>query len=346
MTPTETGRALAYPITQASVLMVLLMFYGVLEIVMFVGIFGLFFAILLLPALPRYLMLILEARAKGQHPDPPDVDLFLWFSAAWGLFPTVWFAVLIYTTYIVGSLYGGLAALAAVSIILALMPASMAVLAVTHSPLESLNPRAVGGLIRRAGGRYFVAVAYAIVAAIVVWWLGALPLPEYVQELIVIYLIFAFFTLVGEVVRPLQLDREVDIHEPLEPDDDQIKGELLEERTSALNHAYGFISRGNRAGGLRHIFTWLDEDPEPDAAWAWFLGQMLQWEVQEPALVFAQQYLSRLLHAEERVAAIKVMLRCRLVNAAFKPLEQDMALALEAAKHCDNAELAGFLERR
>jgi hypothetical protein len=345
LTAAETGRALAYPITQVSVLLALLMFWGVLEVVMFAGIFGLFFAILLLPALPRYLMLILEARSRGKHPEPIDVDLFLWFSGAWGLFPSVWIAVLIYTAYIVGSMFGGVAALAAQSIILTFMPASLSVLAVTHSPIESLNPRAVGGLIRRAGGRYLVAVAYAIVAAILVWWIAALPLPDYLRELIVVYLVFAFFTLVGEVVRPLQLHQEVDIHDPTELGAEEIGAALSVERTSVLNHAYGFVSRGNRAGGLQHIAGWLEKDPEPQTAWAWFFEQMLQWEVHEPALVFAQQYLSRLLQNEESVTAVKVMLRCRMMNEAFKPLEQDTALAIEAANRCDNTELASFLER-
>ena len=70
---------------------------------------------------------------------------------------------------------------------------------------------------------------------------------------------------------------------------------------------------------------------------------MLRWEINEAALPFAQQYLSRLLRAGEQVEAVKLMLRCRLVNAAFRPLPEDAALALDAARHCQNDELISFL---
>ena len=131
--------------------------------------------------------------------------------------------------------------------------------------------------------------------------------------------------------------------DPVQPDDKKVSNDISKERTSVLNHAYGFISRGNRAGGLKHIVTWLDKDPEPDTAWAWFFEQMLQWEIQEPALVFAQQYLGRLLEAEDYVLAVKLMMRCRMINEAFKPLPDDRALALEAAEHCQNDELKKVL---
>ena len=45
----------------------------------------------------------------------------------------------------------------------------------------------------------------------------------------------------------------------------------------------------------------------------------------------------------EQVEAVKLMLRCRLVNAAFRPLPEDAALALDAARHCQNDELISFL---
>jgi hypothetical protein len=37
------------------------------------------------------------------------------------------------------------------------------------------------------------------------------------------------------------------------------------------------------------------------------------------------------------------MMRCRLVNPAFKPLFEDLELAAAAAEECHNEELASFL---
>ena len=111
-----------------------------------------------------------------------------------------------------------------------------------------------------------------------------------------------------------------------------------------MNHAYGFISRGNRAGGLDHILTSIQRDPDPASAWPWFFEKMLAWEHDEEALHFARHYLKRLLLDEDRIAAVKVMMRCRLVNELFRPFDEDIERAIDAARACDNRELVSLLE--
>jgi len=118
---------------------------------------------------------------------------------------------------------------------------------------------------------------------------------------------------------------------------------ILKQRTAVLSHAYGLVSRGNRAGGLAHIFEWLEEDPVRGGAWAWFLEQMLLWEVNVAALEFAQRYLQRLLRAEQTVLAVKLMLRCRQISETFQPLAADRPQALAAAKQCRSDELVKLL---
>ena len=71
---------------------------------------------------------------------------------------------------------------------------------------------------------------------------------------------------------------------------------------------------------------------------------MLRWATQDPALFFGQRYLSRLLHDGNNIAAVKLIMRCRLINEAFKPLSEDRELALEAAEHCQNDELISLLQ--
>jgi hypothetical protein len=62
--------------------------------------------------------------------------------------------------------------------------------------------------------------------------------------------------------------------------------------------------------------------------------------------LFAQQYLGRLLEAGDQVAAVKLMLRCRLVDEAFRPLSADLPRAIAAAEARNNRELAEALSRR
>ena len=319
------------------------MFFVLLKFVLFAGFFGLVLALLTLPALVRYLMLLLDWRARGKHPEPPDVELFSWVGNAWSLFPVLHMLVFGYGTYLLGSSFGSVALLGSGLLLATLIPASLAVLAITRSPLESLMPRTIGGLIRRCGASYWIVPTYLLAGAVVLEWLKLMSLPDLVVEFLSFYLLFGLFTLIGGVIRPFHLDREVTIAVPTDPSDAQIAMQQTRARTDVLDHAYGFISRGNRAGGLEHVYDWLAEDPDPATAWPWFLEQMLRWENNVAALLFAQQYLSQLLHDEEDVAAVKVIMRCRLVNESFRPLPDDMPLALAAAKHCHNAELISFL---
>jgi len=291
----------------------------------------------------RYLMLLLQARARGADPGPPGVELFTWFENAWSLFPVVHLLVLIYATYLLGSLFGGLVLLVVDLFLVAVIPASLAVLAITRSPVECLRPRAVIGLIFRCGIDYWVAPAFMLIATILIWWLGTLQVFDFLLEFVSFYLLFVFFGLLGGLIRPFGLDRELGIPEPREPDVEQVREQLDKERRKVLNHAYGFISRDNRAGGLEHVYAWLAHDPDPESAWSWFADQMLRWEINDAALPFAQQYLSRLLQAGEQAPAVKLMMRCRSASKAFRPLPEDAALMLAAAEYCHNDELISFL---
>lgn len=343
---TDIAREFAYPVKNVTVLFSALFIFLMLEFAAFGKLLGLFLAFLILPSLFHYLMRILDARAKGKDPGPLEAEDLMWFQGAWSLFMLVHLVVTIYAIYIFGSLYK-LPGLLITSVLLAaVIPASLAVLAITRSPLQSLNPKAIGGLIGRTGSDYWILPTYILLAGFVMQWIGSLSWPDILVELIGFYLTLVFFSLTGTVVAPHQFHDEVGIYDPVEPDQADVDVSLLKERTAVLSHAYGFVSRDNRAGGFKHIESWLQRDPDPESAWAWFFEQMLRWEIKYPALVFAQSYLNRLLHDGDDVTAVKVLMRCRHENDAFVPLADDIGLALKAAEHCQNQELIDFLRLR
>ena len=125
----------------------------------------------------------------------------------------------------------------------------------------------------------------------------------------------------------------------------EIAAGLEKTRTAALSHAYSFASRGNRDGALAHIESVLATDPDPDAASQWYFQGMLGWEDPNPALAFAQRMLHRLLTDGQAVPAVKLMMRCQLLNPRFRPQPADVELAIEAAETCRNEELAEALRR-
>lgn len=170
-------------------------------------------------------------------------------------------------------------------------------------------------------------------------------MPTWLQSLLSLFLTTSFYAVLGAMLREQDLIHEVDIPEALEVEPEKQVANLEKERTGVLNHAYGFASRGNRAGALGHIEQWLARDPDPAAAWSWFFDQMLRWEQTDHALFFAQRYVARLLDDGDRIGAVKVLLRGRLINERFKPAPEYMDAAIEAAESTGNTELASALKR-
>jgi hypothetical protein len=333
-----------YPVTQSSVLIPVVVLWLLMSLALWGGVLGLFLMVLIIPAVFRFQMILLEARALDRVPAPPDVDFFRWFGNAWSLFPAPLVLLAVWAVTAAGVGFGNAAAMLVLIAAGAVLPASFAILAITHSPLQSLNPVALGRLFRKCGDTFWIASVYLVVAGWLI--LQSESLPTMLANLISMLLISSVFSLIGSLIEPYGLMEDVSIPESLQPDDDQISCDLEMARNTILTHAYGFISRGNRAGGFKHITEEIAQDPDTVAAWAWYFDRMLQWEQKEPALFFAQHYIHDMLQHGENIPALKAIMRCRLINQQFRPLQEDMQAAISAAESSGNIELAAVLKRR
>lgn len=343
MKPGDLLKAIIYPLTHSSVLFSLIVFWLLIWFSIWGGMLGLFLLFLVLPAVFRFQMIILEARAKGQEPAPPDNELFNWWGNAWSLFPVPLALLAGWATFTAGENFGNAGAAVVLLLSGGLLPVSFAILAITHSPLQSVNPIAIGRLLRKCGRTFWIAPTYLIVAGWLSLQAAALPLTAII--LILLLLLYSVFSLIGSLIEPYGLIDDVSIPDALERSEDEIAGDVEKARTDILTHAYGFISRGNRDGGFAHVMQSIGKDPDPVAAWAWFFDRMLRWETTEHALFFAQHYIHDLLQHGEKIPALKVILRCRLLNESFRPLTADLPAAIEAANFCGNIELATVLKR-
>ena len=119
---------------------------------------------------------------------------------------------------------------------------------------------------------------------------------------------------------------------------------LTADRQNVANHAYGFVSRGNRAGGLAHIQSFIDGEQDKEEAYNWFFNQMLKWENMDAALSFAQPYLHRLLSQQRDAAALKLLSQCYHANPRFRPAKEDAEAAIELAKRSRRDDLLDFLD--
>ncbi|MEJ2273031.1 MAG: hypothetical protein P8Y01_00400 [Woeseiaceae bacterium] len=343
MNATDLLRAIVAPLTELTILLPLLLFWAAIAFGLSGGVLGIVVIILSLPPLFRFQSHILDAYANGRAPEAFDAEYFNWVGSLWTLFPLLLFAACGIAGFAAFQA-GGTTGLAGLVLVAALLtPASLAVLTITRSPLQALNPAALWRVYERVGPAFLIAPAYLLAATGFLGWYG--DLPPWARPPGVLFLLYSLAALIGTLIAPRQLVHDVYIPDGREPDAKQIAADVNSARALALTHAYGFISRDNRRGGFEHLFAAIERDPDPAGAWAWYFDRMLGWENPLHALFFAQHYVHDALAHGEDLKALKVILRCRLVNEQFKPFADDLRAAQQAAERSHNAELAEVLKQ-
>lgn len=345
MSPLEFFREFTYPLRNASTLVTIAVLALLMLLADAAGLFGIWLYVIVAICSVRYATVLLEARARADDPEPPGIEMFSLVGSGWTLFPVVHLA-LGYGLVLFGSaVLGGGGAFALGAAYAMVLPALFAALAITRSPLESLNLGTAFRLIGRIGLGYWAAPAALLLAALLPALIPDLPRP--VALVLDLGIGFGVVAVIGGMIRPFDFFADVDIETPVGADPETTRERLATARTAALNHAYGFASRGNVDGALRHISQWIaKEEPYPGDAWPWFFTAMLKWEDPYPALRLAQDYLDLLLAAGETGAAVKLMLRCRYVDENFRPHAASREAALTAAESLGHEELVDWLRRR
>jgi hypothetical protein len=343
MSATDILRVMLAPLREFTILAPLLMFWTLIALGIWGGALGIFLLALTLPPLFRFLSFVVESYANGKVPSAFDAEFFNWVGTMWTMFPLLLAVVFGSASYYATVAWGNAGTWLVVVLAAGIVPASLAVLAITHSALQALNPLALLRVYERAGAVFLVAPLYVVTLVAVTIEVGGLPL--WARIFTTLFTMFSVAALTGALIAPVRLVSDVYIPGPISDDEDRIAGDLEQARTAALNHAYGFISRDNRAGGFRHLFDEIAKDPDPAAAWDWYFRRMLGWEQKNHALFFAQHYVSDALQHGEEKRALKATLRCLYEDETFRPRSEDRAALAEAAERAGNVELAEVLKR-
>ena len=225
-----------------------------------------------------------------------------------------------------------------------LLPASLIVLAITHSPLQSVNPAALKMLFERVGLAYVVAPVFLVVL-LYAWMILPSP-PGSIAAVLGLYVLYVTFGVCGAVARSSSIVDDVDIEADETGGDERRRHNDVGAREKILMHAYGFASRGNVSGAVELIESAVADDRAPDLAPEWYFNEMLKWDDPFAALKLAQGIVHDKLQAGDRKGAVKLILRGRLIDSAFVPYSADLPAAIEAAEACDNSELASALRNR
>ena len=343
MNLSDVGRELRYPLTDMGVALAMLFYWLIFGLGQNAGLFGIALLFLTTPAYLRFLLYLLEARANGRSAPVPDISMFNPADNFWTLTPFIIIAVAVWSGILllnVISLYGVFLIGAAALVVL---PASMAVLAITHSPAESLNPLAIMRMIRVCGAAYFAVPATQLALLWLFFLMFRSGVPLFWIDLGTSYQFLLLFSMTGAVLKQNDVAMQVDIPDAIPITAEERAEDLDNERQKVANHAYGFISRGNREGGFVHIRQWLEKETERDEAYQWFFLEMLKWETTEPALFFAQVYLGQLLRWGMESEALKVIARCLHENPRWKPAQADRHEVTELASRHGRDDLIKLL---
>ncbi len=344
MNATDIGRELLYPLTDMAIVFAMIFYWFLFGLAQNAGLFGIALLFLTLPAYFRYLLYLLEARANGKSAPVPDITMFNPADNFWSLTPLILIAVAVWAGILLATRVSLLSVMMLGVAVLLIVPASLSVLAITHSPLESLNPAAMLRMIRACGAGYFVAPITQIVMSGLFVWLYLAGVPLFLIDLGTSYQILLLFSMTGAVLYSNDVAVQVDIEAPLEPTADDLAADLDNERQKVANHAYGFISRGNRDGGFAHIRRWLEQETAADEAYQWFFHEMLKWETKVPALFFAQEYLARLLQRNMDREALKLISRCLHEDPRWRPKQEDRDEVHDLATRHGREDLLALLK--
>ena len=314
------------------------------SIALFFGLFGLFMFVVTLVPFLGYLMRLLEARAHNKAVPAFDAELMALIGNGWAIFPLVIAVLLFWLQFLLAQKVSVSVANLFIVVAGVFYPASLGVLSITRAPLQGLNPFALANFIKSSGSDYVLLVATLAVAAGGLYLFGRSGISPFLLKLGLVYGAFLLYSLTGAVVGGHRLADEVHIPDPLTATADQTREELLRDRQGIIGHAYGFLSRGNRAGGLAHIQSHIDGENDQDEAYKWFFNEMLKWENSDAALFFAQAYLHRLLLQQNEAAALKLLSQCLHANAQFRPAAADRDDVTEVVERHGRSDLQKLLK--
>jgi hypothetical protein len=268
-------RVLLVPFRPTSLLLVGI-FSLLLTFCLSAGFYGLFAAMFLLIWVFKYCYVLIEHLADGAS-EPPvmDVDMLSPFETR----PWIQVALLFGAAWVCYRI-GGHAGLTLGIALVAVFPATVAILGFGESPLQAVNPVTWFRVMRGLGPYYLGLLLALVVFGAIAWLLGRLPLWTLVEYTILLWCVVAFYSLVGACifVRRRQLG-----YEPSRSPERKAAREEVERvklRAKMVDDVFQLVRIGKHVDATAPLAKWLREtEAEHAAKDAYHLAeQALKWE--------------------------------------------------------------------
>ncbi|ANO51992.1 hypothetical protein [Woeseia oceani] len=359
MSPDRLLRAVLEPVSAAPLLLTLLLFWvlgclGVALLRLFtsdeantflLGLLGaLFIAGVLLPAVLRYLLSLIEERALRRPLPVVGTEHFMLFSQPRRLFAVLLVMGWSYLFFAVHRVTPPAAAWLVTGAAAVLLPLQFSLLALTDSPVQSVNPAALVRLLRRLLPDWLWLAALLLVAIVSLRLLAAVDEGGYWRLLLALYWLLAVANVCGLLLARIDIAGETDIAVPLPVAPGRQAALDQRQQQKVLNHAYALLSRGNLEGGFAHLRESAGAANEPLLVELAFFNAMLGWSLPDVPLHYARELLPRLLDAGQHAIALKVTVQCLHRNSRFRPRPEDLPRLLAVAAQAGHEDVQRALK--
>lgn len=321
------------------------------------GLFGLWLGVLLLLSLWRYGYAVLRYAAQGRPEFPgPGIETCNPFGegvlvAHLLLFP----GLLAWAAFVSAMAERGTVWVWLLAVLLvAVFPASAAIVAISRNLLESLNPSRWAHVVKTFGSDYFAVVAGFVFIA----FLSARAWSQGVNagssgDLALgcfggVWLLLASFAYIGATLRRHR-DR-FDIPGGWESREARRERQRLEDRESqwqdTVDRAHGYLRSGKTEEGyaaLREIVSGAGSGSEALTAHQWLFETLWAWQDKSPALAIGRKLIPKLLEHDASMDALDVFRRCRRHDPDYRVDYEATAQLLRQAEAVGQTGLAGEL---
>jgi hypothetical protein len=297
------------------------------------GLFGMLLWILVMLSLWRYGYSVLRHVARGwNHFPPPGIETMNPFGEFAVIFHSLLFSLLLLLLATTPFVTGLLRWVLLVGV-LAIFPASAAVMAMTTNIAASLSPKSVASIVRDLGPDYFKLLGVSLVLgalmtvasqlAEVSWVLGV------VGEMLAVWTVLALFLATGAALRAHRAD--FDLLEGLDDADERNERQRREEWQKTLDRAYASVRSGLPAEAYRTVKELLASEGESLEIYQWTFNGMLAWDEPAHAALLGERFAAKLWEAGRKVDALELVQRCRQLSLQFAlPSERAAELAAYA----------------
>jgi hypothetical protein len=319
-------RVLLVPFHPTNLLMVGI-FAALLTFCLSVGLYGLFAAMFLLIWLFKYCYVLIEHLADGAA-EPPvmDTDMLSPFETR----PWIQGALLFGAAWICYRI-GGTAGLTLGIALLALFPATVAILGFGEAPWQAANPVTWFRVIRGLGPYYLALLGALVACGAIAWLLARLSLWALLENAIRLWCVVTFYCLVGAFifVRRKQLGYEPS-RSP-ERTAARAEAERLKERARMVDDVFQLVRIGKHVDATAPLAKWFrDTEAEHISKDAYYLAeQSLKWESPAALNPIGSTLIRHLLRFGRPDAALAVfeILRSRAPNFTMDSAQDLRALA-------------------